>query len=383
MRFTTFVFKNVFRRRVRSTLTATGMGVAVAVVVALVGLADGFAKSFLKIYSERGVSLIVTRSDAATILNSTLDSKVGDAIAALDSVEASCAGLVDLLVFEDLGSDPLMVQGWPADTYMFGQLKILEGERLSEKFHGQKCFMVGRNLAESKKLKVGTTVSMSDEKYRIVGIYDSVSDLENNMAIMLREDAQHLTGKLNQITGVSMKLKDPSPENVAKVQAEIEGPMAVSLGLKGKLKAKPPGEFVQTNNQLRLAKGMAWATSIVGLVMGCIMVLNTMIMSVFERTREIGILRAIGWRPGRVVRMILMESVLLSIIGGILGTIGGLGVILALSHVPTVNGVVQAAITVNIVLEGFGIAILVGMLGAAYPAYRGARLLPTEALRHE
>ena len=361
----------------------TGMGVAVAAVVALVGLADGFASSFLKIYTERGVALVVSRADAASPLTSTLDVKVGDAIAALDSVEATCSGLVDLLVFEDLGSDPLMVQGWPADTYMFGELKVLEGQRLSQQYRGQKCFMVGHNLAESKNLKVGSTVSMSDEKYRIIGIYESVSDLENNMAIMLLEDAQKLTGKPNQITGVSVKLKDTTPDNVALVQAEIEGPVAVKCDLKGKIKAKPPGEFVKSNNQIRLAKAMAWATSTVALIMGGIMVLNTMIMSVFERTREIGILRAIGWRPGRVIRMILMESVLLSIGGGILGTLGGLGFILALSHVPTVNGVVQASITMNIVIEGFGIAILVGVLGAAYPAYRGAQLLPTEALRHE
>jgi putative ABC transport system permease protein len=111
--------------------------------------------------------------------------------------------------------------------------------------------------------------------------------------------------------------------------------------------------------------------------------LNTMVMSVFERTREIGILRAIGWRPSRVVRMILMESMLLSLGGAIVGTAGGIGLTLLLSRMPFVNGAIQNSVSPVIIAKGFIIALLVGLIGAAYPAFRGARLLPTEAIRHE
>ena len=107
--------------------------------------------------------------------------------------------------------------------------------------------------------------------------------------------------------------------------------------------------------------------------MGAVFMLNTMVMSVFERTREIGILRAIGWRPWRIMRMILMESVLLSLGGGVVGTIGAIGLTWFLSRLPVVNGVDPAAITLAvIVVKGFVIALLVGLIGAAYPAYRGA-----------
>jgi putative ABC transport system permease protein len=128
---------------------------------------------------------------------------------------------------------------------------------------------------------------------------------------------------------------------------------------------------------------MAWMTSAVAVVIGAVGMLNTMVMSVFERTREIGILRAIGWRRSRVVRMILMESILLSIGGGVIGTVSAVLLIRFLSSTPSVSGLISGNIPWTVMGQGFLIALLVGLIGAAYPAYRGAQLLPTEAIRHE
>jgi putative ABC transport system permease protein len=110
---------------------------------------------------------------------------------------------------------------------------------------------------------------------------------------------------------------------------------------------------------------------------------NTMMASVYERTREIGILRAIGWRQTRVIRMILMEASLLSIVAAALGSLAGLLITWGLSRAPVVAGTVVPSIDFQVIGLGFGIAVLIGLLGAAYPAFRGARLVPTEALRHE
>ncbi|MGD0898347.1 MAG: FtsX-like permease family protein [Thermoguttaceae bacterium] len=383
MRFSTFVFKNVLRRRTRSTLTATGIAVAVAAAVALVGLADGFKTSLLDNYVKGNVTLIVSRCDTVNLLTGTMPEKTADEIAQLPEVKDVGAGLVDFTALEDLGNEMIGVQGWPAGAYTFDDLKILKGESLSEKDHGKHNIIVGCKLADIKKVAVGSTLSMSDEKLHVVGVFQGASPTVDGMIILLLEDAQHVLGKTGVITGCTVRLKDPSDENIKSARAAIEGPVAAKFGLKGKISAMAPEQFVDNNNQARFIKAMAWAVTVIALIICGIGVLNTMVMSVFERTREIGILRAIGWQPSRVMRMILMESVLLSLVGGVLGTLMGLGMILALSRVPLMNGAVHAAITPRIIGQGFAIAILVGLIGAAYPAFRGARLLPTEAIRHE
>jgi putative ABC transport system permease protein len=124
-------------------------------------------------------------------------------------------------------------------------------------------------------------------------------------------------------------------------------------------------------------------TSAIALIIGAVGVLNTMIMSVLERTREIGILRAIGWRKIRVVRLILYESVLLSLLGAAVGIGAAVVLTRALTWWPVVNGLVRGDVAPAVIIQGFLIALAVGLIGGAYPAYRGAHLLPTEALRHE
>jgi putative ABC transport system permease protein len=382
MRFHTFVLRNVLRRRTRSTLTLTGIAIAVAMVVALVGFSESLKRSVMEIYQNRNVGLIVMRADALNPMTGRMDQALGREIMALDGVRDICPGLVAPMSFDNLGQQGIMVQGWPADGYMWDELKLLEGQRLSAEFHGKRGIVLGKDLAHNANLTLGSTVEMSDEKYHVVGIFEGTS-LENFMAYLLLEDAQELTGEKGKITGCTVRLKDPSEQTAKAVQAEIEGPVAAKLKLTGKIRATPPDEFGRTNTQLRVIRAFCWITSFIAVIVGAIGMLNTMVMSVFERTREIGILRAIGWRPSRVMRMVLLESMLLSLGGGVVGTVAAVGLTMVLSHMPIAHGAIQSSISAGLIIEAFIIAIVVGLIGAAYPAFRAARLLPTEAIRHE
>ena len=135
------------------------------------------------------------------------------------------------------------------------------------------------------------------------------------------KELQRIMARPHQVTGYSVILTGPAISSLrAKVRREIEA-------WPRNLTVLSPREHVDSMTEIRLAKGMAWLTSTVALLIGSFGMMNTMVMSVHERTREIGILRAVGWRVSRVIRMVLFEAVLLSFIGALSGTVGAIAVV--------------------------------------------------------
>src|SRR5690348_14599966 len=116
MRFYSFVFKNVLRRRVRSSLTVIGMAVAVGAVVALVGISSGFEQSFMAIYQKQKVDIVVQQKGISQRLTSVLDAKIGKQIESIPGVKQVNSGLVDMTTLEELGPVPVLVQGWEPDS---------------------------------------------------------------------------------------------------------------------------------------------------------------------------------------------------------------------------------------------------------------------------
>jgi putative ABC transport system permease protein len=125
---------------------------------------------------------------------------------------------------------------------------------------------------------------------------------------------------------------------------------------------------------------MSWGTSLLAILVGVLGVTNTMLMSVFERKQEIAILLALGWKRSRIVRMILWESAMLGLLGGIIGV--GLGVIgvRLMQAAPAIRGLLQPDLSFNLIVMAVTIAVCVGVLSGFYPAWRSSRLTPSLAL---
>ena len=140
-------------------------------------------------------------------------------------------------------------------------------------------------------------------------------------------------------------------------------------------------EVVGTSQGFHIARAMSWSTSLLAIIVGVLGVMNTMLMTVFERTHEIGILLAVGWKRRRIVTMVLCESALLGLLGGITGVaLGAAGLtILGTTHL---HGLLEPDLSPKLLLTSVVIAVVVGVISGLYPAWRSSRLSPSLALLH-
>lgn len=374
MRFSTLILRSMTNRAVRTALTALGLAVGIAAVMILTGVAWGFERSFLRLYEAKGIDLVVVRAGISNQLASNLDESVGPRIRAVPGVADASSSLLDTVSFEDKNLVSVLVNGWEGGSRLFNGIRKLSG-RLLEPGDGRVA-LVGRVLALNLGKAVGDRLDVAGEPFEVVGTFESDSLFENGGLIIPLPELQRMMGRKGQVTAYVVGARDPTPGAVAELAHRIEHDVPG-------VAATPARDYVQGDIQIRLTKTMAWATTAVALVLGSIGLLNTMVMAVFERTAEVGLLRALGWRRGRVLTLILGEAVALGLLGSTLGTaLAFLGVRL-LVLAPTARGFIDPNLPPAVVGVGVALGLGLSLLGGLYPALRAAQLDPTEALRHD
>jgi putative ABC transport system permease protein len=371
--FTGFAWKNLWRRRLRTLLTLCGIGMAIGAFVALVGFSRSFENEWLKLYSSSGTDIaVVEKNFLNTSVNEGLGAKLNN-VPVVDRAEPMIFNLMDLT--PEINA---LVFGWLDTSYEFDPLTFISGGR----FHnGKPEIILGEQLANTLNKKVGDTLDMQGSSYAITGIYHGGTALVAGAVIMPLDQMQQLSSSQGKVSGFHVRLK-PAPAGelpdhyIKRAQAEIEA------ALPG-LNAQPAAERAANNQFVSLAHAVAWGTSCIALLMGVLGIANTMAMSVFERTREIGILRAIGWKAWRVLLLIQAEASVLGLVGGVVGILFGWGALHLLAALPQTASIVSTTLDPLQIIEALAIAVLSGLIAGAYPAWRGAHLSPVEALRHD
>ncbi len=359
--------QSLWQRITRTFLTFGAIGIAVGGIIALEATVNGMLDTFSKMGGD--AEIIVRQAGVADTEYSAVDERIGDKIAALSDV-AFASGMSFAATILPDSSTIFMIIGYAPNEYKVQRVNLIEGERIT----GNHQVMLGRMMSESLKLGIGDNIELGGSRYKITGIYESSLSWEEMGGIFSQRDVQAYLGRPRKVSLYMIKVKDPSsaPALVEKINRKFP-----------EVHASLSGEFVSQMPDIKNVNALLGSISFLAILVGGVGVLNTMLMAVLERTREIGVLRALGWQRRRILRLIITEAMLLGIIGGLLGIVIALVLAQAFNLVPIFRGILQARWDLPIFIRAVSVALMLGFLGGLYPAFRATRLQPVEALRYE
>ncbi len=372
MSFVSLIVRNLWRQKVRSLLAVVGISLGIATIIALGAIADGMEQNLIATLRSGKADFSIGQAHAPMIVMSSIPEARLYEIARWPEIKQAVGALVTFASFP--GNPYFLTMGIEPEAFELGGVTILEGRAFTK--HAEDEVLLGKIAANTLQIKPGDTLEIDLKRFRVVGIYETGNLLEDGGALLPLRTLQRLKNRPSELTVILVRVSEGF--SVEEVMARVERAYEGSL-----ITLRSAEEFNKNYQSLSLVRAGSWLISLLALVIGGIGVMNTMIMSVFERTQEIGILRAVGWRRGRVLQLILGESLALGVLAAFIGALLGWGVARLVTLLPQVRGLISPAYAPDLFAQAFLIALGVGLLGGLYPAYRAAKISPQEALRYE
>ena len=369
MSFLNLIIKNPFRRKNSAILSIVGIAIGIIVIVALGGITEGLVNTFEDTVHAGGADFQISgkeTGDSAYGTN-TIDASWTDKIANVSGVEEAYPIYV---VLTSVGDDYMnTLIGIDPDGTTMADISIKDG-RIFEDNADE--VILGKIYAEDNNYSVGDKIDVGGVDFKIVGIFDTGDQNMAGAVFTSISRVSELMDDEDSISNIYVKVeKGVDAQNVADKIEEMYGDDITTIS--------SVMEMEQMADMLNMLEASTWAISLLAIVVGGLGIINTMLMSVFERTREIGVLKAVGWSNKRIMGMIVGESLVITIVSAIVGSIIGVVGCLALASPMGFNPL----FTPKIFIQAFAVAIVVGILGGIYPAFKAVRLPPTEALRYE
>ena len=388
------LIRQLARRKLRTSLTVIGITIGILALVVFSSMANKITR-LVEGGGDFYAGKVIVSDDANLGIGMgavPIDMNVAEQISDMDGVAAVDPRVI-LMLDEDAGAGigmPKLITGAVAgadEGLDESTLSAATGRLLAAPDEGALVTVLGTDLAREFDVAVGDSIDLRGVSFEIVGVLEPTLNTPDTTAMVPLAAAQALF-----IETLPLAVRESGEEHRFASQIVVyptEGTDEVALARaieagSDNVTALTSADFdQQVGASVGIFNAIIIGVAVISLVIGGLSVINTMAMSVAERTREIGIKRAIGGSRGRIIRELVAEASLIGVIGGVIGlALGGAVVVLA-NEAGRASGNVLFDLTPGTAVFAVGFSTVLGMLAGVIPAWSAARLDPVSALRYE
>ncbi len=394
-------WSSLIANKMRSLLTMLGIIIGVAAVIALVSIGYGVRQQITESISSLGSNLLMVYPGAPRTpgvrpvagANKTIKLSDYEAISKMDSVQAASPVASNSYLTVYMSKNwTTTVNGANADFQYVNNWTMKSGRFITDSQieRRERVAVIGATVAKNlfgNEDPIGKDIRIHKNSFKIVGVLD-----EKGSGTMGNDQDDVIvvpyTTMMERVMGVDylrmIYIQAKEGQDLERVQADIENILRVRHGIKN-----PDLDDFNVNNMASIMKAVEentatmtlflGAVAAISLLVGGIGIMNIMLVSVTERTREIGVRKALGATYRTIITQFLIEAVVISLVGGAIGIVVGIGASQLIATVAKLKTVV----TTGPILLSFGFSMSIGLVFGLYPARKAAKLNPIDALHYE
>ena len=384
--------QSIRERKLRSALTVTGIVIGIAAIVSMISIGDGTNKYIQEQFEQLGANNIIISSisfQAAPMGGEQLTESDVDLVKSIRGVEKAIPMLYTTtpVTYKEVTITTMIIalkSDEAMDMFEGSQFDIASGRwiRSGDKY----VVTLGKLAAEEnfgREINVRDKIVIKDKDFEVIGVMKEIGNSQDDSQIYMTIEAlRELFGKTDEIDAIYARASDTSDvEDVAgRIQQKLDnkyGEDTFTVMSTSTL----AGQVTAITSAISIALG---GIAGIALLVAGIGIANTMYMTILERTKEIGIMKAIGASSHDILKIFLIEAAIIGLIGGVVGVMLGTGISSGIGYVLEDQGLpLKTVVTAELAVFSAAFSLVVGVISGFLPSRAAARLDPIQALRYE